>query len=64
MGGPFNLTARALQGRDDHGFGLIDVAPVIDLCPFIGLKVFVMGEEVLNLIHRDLGKIRIGLTLS
>ena len=51
---------RALDAFDDDALGLVDIAPAIEFCPFAGLKVFIMGEEMLDLLQHDGRHILIG----
>ena len=50
-----NLTLCSFNRIDDHLLGLASVAPSSDLHPFIVFEVFIMLEEMLDLMQRDGG---------
>src|SRR5436305_15141078 len=47
----------AFDRVDQHALRFLGVAPAPDAHPFLGLQVFIVGEEMLDLLHHDVGQI-------
>src|SRR5438067_7912971 len=41
----------------EYALRFVGIAPAPDAHPFLGLQVFVVGEEMLDLLHHDAGQI-------
>src|SRR6202020_1626947 len=52
---------RALDALDHERAPLVRVAPANDLDPLVGLEILVMCEEMLDLLDRDRGQVRIAI---
>src|SRR3546814_9718704 len=44
---------RAFDALDDDALGFVDIAPAVELRPFAGFEVLIVGEEMLDLLHHD-----------
>ena len=54
-------TLGSLRGFDDEALRFLGAGPAHDLYPLPGLKIFIVLEEVLDLLEGDLGQISIRL---
>src|ERR1700727_3041126 len=50
---------RSLDAFDHESASLVRVAPANDLDPLVGLEILVVCEEMLDLLDRDRGQVRI-----
>jgi hypothetical protein len=51
------LLVGALDRFDEHAPGFLGMPPASDPNPFVGLQVFVVGEEMLDLLENDRRKV-------
>src|SRR5690554_8015234 len=52
-GGSFLFRLCQFDGFEDDAAGIFCITPASDADPFFGLQVFVMGKEMLDLLHDD-----------
>src|SRR5690554_380581 len=56
-GGSFLFRLCQFDGFEDNAAGIFCITPASDADPFFGLQVFVMGKEMLDLLHDDLRQV-------